>query len=62
MFNSRGRSPLISPDINILVNGGHLDLSDIFMEPVLDLLKPFSMVGGVATSSRLLRRLLCASM
>jgi hypothetical protein len=44
MFNSRGRSPLISPDINILVKGGHLDLSDTFIEPVLDLLNPFSMV------------------
>lgn len=40
MFNSFGRSPLISPDINILVNGGHLALSDTFNDPVL-LLSPY---------------------
>jgi hypothetical protein len=38
IFKFFGRSPLISPDINILVNGGHLDLSDPFTDPVLFLL------------------------
>jgi hypothetical protein len=35
MFNSFGRSPLISPDINIRVNGGHLARSDTLTDPVL---------------------------
>jgi hypothetical protein len=39
-FSSFGRSPLISPDINILVNGGHLDLSDTLTDPTLLLSKP----------------------
>jgi hypothetical protein len=47
MLSSLGLSPLISPDINILVNGGHLALSDTFSDPVLDLSYPFSMISIV---------------
>jgi hypothetical protein len=34
-LSSIGLSPLISPDINILVNGGHLALSVTLSDPVL---------------------------
>jgi hypothetical protein len=42
IFSSFGRSPLISPDISILVNGGHRDRSDTFIDPVLLLKSLFS--------------------
>jgi hypothetical protein len=42
IFSSFGRSPLISPDISILVNGGHRDRSDAFIDPVLFLKSLFS--------------------
>jgi hypothetical protein len=42
IFNSFGRSPLISPDISILVNGGHRARSDAFIDPVLFLYPSFS--------------------
>jgi len=35
ILSSFGRSPLISPDISILVKGGHRDLSDTFTDPIL---------------------------
>jgi hypothetical protein len=53
-LSSFGFSPLISPDINILVKGGHLARSDTFSDDALLLAYPFSFIlQNGATSSRL---------